>query len=84
MVDSKYSHGKCKTLKISIKVIIKNPEMLKFAPDHLKTKTMFKKNAVKKLLFVLRYVPDPYKTEGMCDEVILENDGMLKFVPDCY
>ena len=34
--------------------------------------------------FVLRYVPDPYNNEGMCDEVILENDGMLKFVPDCY
>ena len=34
--------------------------------------------------FVLRYVPDPHNNEGMCDEVILENDGMLKFVPDCY
>ena len=31
--------------------------MLKFVPDHLKTKKM-SKHAVKKLLYLLRYVPD--------------------------
>ena len=35
------------------------------------------KNAVKKLPFVIRYVPDQYKA-------ILENGGTLEYVPDCY
>ena len=43
--------------------------MLKFIPDHLKTKRMCK-NAVKR--FVIMYVPDRYKTQEMCDKVILE------------
>ena len=42
------------------------------------------KNAVKKLLFVIRYVRDRYKTQEIYDKVIAENGGMLKFVPDCY
>ena len=42
------------------------------------------KNAVKKLLFVIRYVRDQYKTQEIYDKVIAENGGMLKFVPDCY
>ena len=29
-------------------------------------------HAVKKLPYLLRYVPDPYKTQKMCDKVILE------------
>ena len=40
--------------------------------------------AVKKLPFVIRYVPDQYKTQKMCDKVVLENGGKLKSVPDCY
>ena len=36
---------------------MKNLEMLKFVPDQLKTKKMCK-YAVKKLRFVIRYVPD--------------------------
>ena len=39
---------------------MKNPEMLKFVPDHLKTKKM-RKHAVKKLPELLRYVPDQIK-----------------------
>ena len=31
-----------KSLKISIGAVMKNPEMLKFVPDHLKSKTMCK------------------------------------------
>ena len=43
---------------------MKNSEILKFVPDHLKTKKMYKQ-AVKKLPYLLRYVPDWYKTQQM-------------------
>ena len=39
-----------KSLNISIGTVSKNPEMIKFVSDHLKTKKMCK-YAVKKLLF---------------------------------
>ena len=39
---------------------MKNPEMLKFVSDHLKTKKMCKHPA-KKSPFVLRYISDRYK-----------------------
>ena len=48
---------------------MRNPEMLKFAPNHLKTKKMCK-HAVKKLPFLIRYVPDEYKTQQLCDKAI--------------
>ena len=51
-----------KSLNINIGTVMKNPEMLKFVPDHLKTKKMCK-HAVKKLPYLLRYVPDQYKTQ---------------------
>ena len=38
MVDSEYSMGIYKPVKISIGAVMENPEMLKFVPDHLKTK----------------------------------------------
>ena len=57
MIDSKNNSDNYRTLKISIGVIIKDPKMLRFAPDHLKTKTMCK-NTVKKLPFIIKYVPD--------------------------
>ena len=38
MVDSEYSTDNYKSLKISIGAVIKNPEMIKFILDHLKTK----------------------------------------------
>ena len=37
--------------------------MLQLVPHHLKTK--------KRVTYLLRFVPDPYKTEQMCDTVIL-------------
>ena len=55
--------------------------MLKFVPDCYKTKKMWK-HAVKKLPFLIRYVPDQYKYQQMCD--ILESVGTLKSVPDHY
>ena len=45
----------CKYLNISIGTVMKNPEMLKFASDHLKTKQMCN-HAVKKTPYLLRYV----------------------------
>ena len=45
---------------------MKNPEILKFVPDHFKTKKLCK-NAVKKLPYLLKYAPDQYKTQQMCD-----------------
>ena len=42
------------------------------------------KHALKNLPFVIRYVPDQYKTQQMCDKAILENGGTLKSVLDCY
>ena len=36
--------------------------MFRFVPDHLKTKKM-RKNAVKKLLFIIKYIPDPCKAK---------------------
>ena len=38
--------------------------MLELVPDHLK----MCKRAVKKLPYLLRYVPDKYKIEQMCDK----------------
>ena len=51
-----------KPLNINIGTVMKNAEMLKFAPDHLKTKKVCK-HAVKKLPYLLRFVPDQYKTQ---------------------
>ena len=50
MVDSM---GIYKSLDINIRTVIKNPEMLKFVPDHLKTKKMWK-HAVNKLPYLSR------------------------------
>ena len=41
---------------------MKNPEMLKLVPDDIKTKEMCK-HAVRKLPYLLRYVPERYKTQ---------------------
>ena len=45
------------SLNINIGTVMKNPEWLKSVPDHLKTKKVCK-HVVKKLPFLLRYVPD--------------------------
>ena len=50
--------------------------MLRLALDYLKTKKMCK-HAIKKLPFIIKYVPDLYKTQGMCNKDILENNRML-------
>ena len=47
MIGSEYSPDNGKSLKTSIGAITKNPEMLRFIPDHLKIKKVCK-HAVKK------------------------------------
>ena len=56
MVDNEYTMDIYISVKISIRKVIKNIEMLKLVPDHLKTKKICK-HAVKKLSFLIRYVP---------------------------
>ena len=60
--------GVYKSLDISIGTVMKNSEIMKFVPDHRKTKSMCK-HAVKKLPYLLRYVHDKYKTQQMCDKL---------------
>ena len=59
-------------ISINIGILIKNPEMLKFVPNHLKNKKKCKQ-VVKKLPDLLRYVSDQYKTQQMCNQAILES-----------
>ena len=83
MVDREYSMGVYKSVKINVGTVMENPKMLKFVPDHLKTKKICK-HAVKKLSFLIRYGPDQYKTQQICDKTILKNGGTLTSVRDCY
>ena len=69
--------------KISIGEIIKDPEMFRLVIDNLKTKKMYK-HTVKKLSFLIKYVPDRCKAQQLCDKVIIENDIMIMFMPDQY
>ena len=65
-----------KSLNINLGTVMKNPEILKYVPDHLKTKKLCK-HAVKKLRYLSRYVPEQYKTQQICDKVILANGRTL-------
>ena len=56
--------------------------MLRLAPDHLKTKETCE-HVVKKLPFLMKFVFDRFKTQQMCNKVILENAEMLMFIPHC-
>ena len=68
------------SVKISIGTVMKNQEMLKYIPDHLKLKKCVNIQ-LKKLPFVIRYVPNQHKTQQMWDKAILENGGNLGSVP---
>ena len=76
MVDSEYSKNISKILKISIRAVMTNPGTLKFISNHLYIQKMCK-TGVKKLPFVIRYVPDQYKTQHMFDKAALENGGTV-------
>ena len=58
-----------KSLNVNIVTVMKNPEMLKFVPDHLKTKKMCK-NVITKLPDLLGYAPDQYEGQKWCDKAI--------------
>ena len=62
MVDNEYSIDTNKSVKINIGTVIRNREIIKLVPDHIKTKNMCK-HAVKKLPYPLRYVADQYKAQ---------------------
>ena len=47
----------------------------------LKLKIMCK-HAVEELPYLLKYVPDRYKTQQMCEKAILKNRRTLKSVSD--
>ena len=53
MVNSEYSIHTYKPVKISIGTVMRNPEMLKFLPDHRNIKKMCR-HAFKKLPYLLR------------------------------
>ena len=57
------------SINISIVTVTKNPEMLKFVLDHLKTKRMCS-HAIKKLPYLLRYVPDQYNLNKCVKKLI--------------
>ena len=81
MFDSEYSPKN--TLKISIGAIIKDSEILRIVPDHLKTKKYVKK-AVKKLLLVISHCPDRDKTQEMCDEADNIYPSAIQLFSECY
>ena len=62
MADSEWCVGNYKSLKISIGAIMKNLQLLRFVPDHVKTK-IISKHVVKKLIFAIRFVLDWYKID---------------------
>ena len=42
------------------------------------------KHAVKNFPLIIKYVPDQYKIQPKCDKAVVENRGMLMFIPGCY
>ena len=68
ILDNQYSSYKNKTFKINIEWTVKNPEILRFVLNHLKTKNM-PRNPVSNFPFVIKYFPDQYKTQEICDKV---------------
>ena len=77
-----YSIDIYKSLNIDTRTVMKNLEIIKFIHDHLKTKKM-RKNAVKNLHYLLRYVPNRYMIQQVYNEAVLENAWMLEYVLDC-
>ena len=50
--------------------------MSRLVSDSLNAKKKCK-HADEKVLFIIKYVSDLFMTQQMCDQVILENGGML-------
>ena len=49
--------------------------MIRFVPDHLK---MMRKHAVKKLPFPVRYIPDKYTIQQICNKAVADISRTLK------
>ena len=49
--------------------------------DHLKTQKSCIK-AVKKCVWLLKYVPDHFKTQGMCNKAVHNHPYTLKYILD--
>ena len=71
-----------KSLNISIGTVMKNPEMLKFVPDHLKTKKMCDKANLENG-GTLNSVPYCYKNQEMCNKTVDNDPHALEFVRQC-
>ena len=71
-----------KSLNIRSGTATKNPEMLKFVPDHLKTQQMCDK-AIIENGGTLKSVPDCYKNQEMCNKAVDNYPHVLEFVPEC-
>ena len=65
------SIGIYKYLNINIRTVMRNPEILKFVPNHFKTKIMCK-HTVKKLSYLVRYLPGQYNAQQIFEKAILE------------
>ena len=70
-----------KSLNIIIGTVINNPEMLKFVPDHLKTKRMCK-HAVKKLPYLIRCVM--FLIDIRLTKCVIKNQEMCNKAVDNY
>ena len=80
-------NGKCSSRRLQIfknKYWRKNKKSRNAKIHSWSPRTKTCKDAVKKLPFAIRYVPDWYNNQEMSDRVILENDVTLMFVPDFY
>ena len=73
MVDSEHNMIIYKSIKISTGAVMNNLEIVKFVPDHLKTKKICE-HAIKKIPFVIQHVLDRYKSQQMCSKAILESN----------
>ena len=77
MTDSECCTGGYNYFKFSIGAEMKNTVMMKLVSDKKKKKNMSNDSA-KKPPFKIRYVPDEYNTKQMCNESILENEGIIR------
>ena len=57
--------------------------MLRYVPDHLKTKTRCDR-VIEKNPYMLRYAPDYFKTRKMCEGVFEKYPWTLKYVPNWF
>ena len=71
MVDNEYNTNIYRSLIVSIVIVMRNLHMLKFVPHHPKTEKICKL-AVKKLHFLIRYVPYQYNTQQMFLKAIVK------------